>query len=445
MQMYRTAAGAALVLLAAAGIASAGVSHDEAAKLKGQLTPLGAERAGNKDGTIPEWKPVAAGPARTDKLPADLFPNEKPLFQITAKNAAQYGDKLSEGTVALLNKFPTYRLDVYPTHRTASAPQYVYDNTFNNAVNGTMSAEGPSGVYGGVPFPIPKNGLEAIWNHILKPHCAATDTVFRNLVGTADGRQALANRAEQTMAFPYYFAESNEAEWKKGGSYYQQLRFIATDPPFKAGESIVINDSVNGSRQAWQYLVGQRRVRRAPTVGYDTPDFVSSGTNYFDEVIGFYGAPDRYDWKLVGKREVFIPYNTNRFHLTDAEKAFMPFHANPDHLRWELHRVWVVEATLQSGKRHAVPKRRFYLDEDTWSVALVDGFDAEDKLWRSSQILPFLMPEVPMVNGDATLVYSLQNSTYSAILSMNGGHYHCTAAKPASYFSGDALIEDNAR
>jgi len=135
----------------------------------------------------------------------------------------------------------------------------------------------------------------------------------------------------------------------------------------------VTHDSINVQepREAWQYLVGQRRVRRAPTVGYDTPDFVASGANYFDEVHGFIGHPDRYDWKLVGKKEMYIPYNDNKFHAEKRDDAFVANHLNPDKVRWELHRVWDLRPLLQLASAMQ------YLNANSSSMKIVGR-----SLWR---------------------------------------------------------------
>ena len=58
---------------------------------------------------------------------------------------------------------------------------------------------------------------------------------------------------------------------------------------------------------------------------------------------------------------------------------------NPDHLRYELHRVWVVDATLKKGERHIYKRRTFYIDEDSWQILLVDQYDNRDQLWRVSE------------------------------------------------------------
>lgn len=436
-------------LFAMSQLAGAAVTADEAAKLKTTLTPLGGERAGNKDGSIPAWDggltslpAVKMGPT----LPGDLFANEKPVAQITAANMAQYADKLSEGVQALLKKYPTYRVDVYPTHRTASAPQYIYDNTFKNATRANLTKNGMSveGAFGGVPFPIPKSGIEIFWNHTLRPQATSYEFAFKNLVGSSDGRRVLASQNNNNFQYPYYFPSGSAEKWD---GVFHTLRFITNEPPFKAGESLVCRDNIDPAkgRACWQYLVGQRRVRRAPTVGYDTPDFVASGANYFDEAFGFWGGPDRYEWKLAGKKEIYIPYNENRFFNTTENEAFVPHHTNPDKVRWELHRVWVVEATLAAGKRHAVPKRRFYFDEDTYSVALIDGYDAEGKLWRTSQVFPWNLPSYPLVVNYQAFIYNLQADTYSCVMCLNDGYWRAVQTKPDSFFTGEALGSESNR
>jgi hypothetical protein len=441
------------LIVLAAGLAcvssQAAVSADEAAKLKSSLTPLGAEKAGNKEGTIPSWEGglTQSSGAKVGDIPVNPYPNDKPQLQINAQNAAQHAAKLSEGTQALLKKYPgSFRLDVYPTRRSAAAPAYVYDNTFKNATRCKTKDAGLSveGCFGGVPFPIPKDGFEVMWNYLLRVEPESVAYGFKNLVTSADGARALATRNDNFFQYPYFYKDGSPENWS--GEYFIQ-RFNATEPPYKAGESLVIRDSIDAKnpRQAWQYLVGQRRVRRAPTVGFDTPDFVASGANYFDEVQGFFGAIERYSWKLIGKQEMYIPYNDNALVTAKVSEAFATNHLNPDKLRWELHRVWVVEATVAAGKRHAVPKRRFYFDEDSWILALADGYDAEGKLWRTSQVTPFALPSVPAMQMKPVVVFNLQAGTMSAVQSLNEETYKVVPRKPDSFFTGDAVAADAAR
>jgi hypothetical protein len=448
MQRKTFLLGFTAAALLATAAAQAAVSADEAAQLKTTLTPLGAERAGNKDGTIPAWDGglKAAAGARMGDLPVNPYPADKPTLKIDAKNLAQHTARLSEGTQALLKKYPDFYVNVYPTRRSAAAPAYVYDNTLKNATRCKTKDAGMSveGCFGGVPFPIPKDGTEVMWNYLLRVEPESANYGFRNLVISADGVRALATRNDIWWQYPYFYKDGSAETWS--GEYFLE-RFNATEPPYKAGESLVIRDSIDAKnpRQAWQYLVGQRRVRRAPTVGYDTPDFVASGANYFDEVQGFLGHLDRYTWKLVGKQELLIPYNSNVLVTSKVDEAFGKHFLNPEKMRWELHRVWVVEATLAPGKRHAVPKRRFYLDEDSWTLALMDGYDAEGKLWRTSQVPSFAMPSVPAVLQKPAAVFNLQAGTLSAVQMLNDEPFKVTPRKAESFFTGDAVAADAAR
>lgn len=450
--MYKkTALSLALMaILAGTNLAHAAVSSEQAATLQTTLTPLGGERAGNADGSIPAWDPAPTIDASSEKvgdIPAQVFSNEQPVLQITAANMAEHAERLSEGTQALLRKYPSFRLDVYPTHRTAVASQKVYDNTLRNATE-CQATEGGlslSGCYGGIPFPIPQNGTEAIWNHLLRVENEATTVDrFKNIILTADGSRVTATENDMYNQYPYYYANGSADNWS--GEYFL-MRFSTIAPPFKAGESLVFRDSIDASqaRQAWQYLVGQRRVRRAPTVAYDTPDFVASGANYFDEVMGLMGHIDRYDWKLVGKREMYVPYNANELVTASVDEAFAAHHLNPDKLRWELHRVWEVEATVGAGKRHAVPKRTYYLDEDSWMISLMDGYDSEGTLWRTSQVTPFVLPQVPMLALKPAHTFNLQANTMSSTQSLNDAVFRIADRYPETHFTGDAVAADGVR
>lgn len=441
---------ALVMVLLGAGTAYAAVSASEAESLTSTLTPLGGERAGNASGTIPEWVPnpeVSVSSEKIGDVPVKVFGDEKPILQITADNMAEHAEFLSEGTQALLKKYPSFRVDVYPTHRTGIAPQWVYDNTMKNATQCETTEGGLSlsGCYGGTPFPLPKTGTEAIWNHLLRAENEATTIDgFKNIILTADGDRVIATENDQDNQYPYYYKDGSPEKWS--GEYWL-MRFSTIAPPFKAGESLVFRDSIDvkQARQAWQYLVGQRRVRRAPTVAYDTPDFVASGANYFDEVLGLMGHIDRYDWKLVGKREMYVPYNANELVTASVAEAYGKDHLNPDKLRWELHRVLEVEATLASGKRHAVPKRKYYLDEDTGMALLVDGYDSEGTLWRTSQVTPFFLPQVPMLAVKPAHIFNLQANTMSTTQSINDAVYRIVDRYPEIHFTGDSVAADGVR
>lgn len=404
--------------------AGAAVSADEAAKLKTTLTPMGAERAGNKDGSIPPWEggltKAPAGYKNGDPRP-DLFPADKPVLQISAKNMAQHDAKLSDGVKALMKKHPDFRIDVYPTRRTAAAPQYVYDNTFKNATRAKVvdNGLGIEGAFGGIPFPIPKDGYEAILNHRLAWLGVNTQTPMRVWVMTADGKRTMASGGNQTFRRQYYDPDVTP---DKFDGYYALGKFAATEPGSKAGEAILAHDGMTSAtpRGLWQYLVGQRRVRKAPSVGYDTPDAVTSGIGLFDEAFNLFGPIDKHELKLVGKKELYIPYNNNRAALAKVADLVKPGTLSPDAVRWELHRVWEVEATLAAGKRHVAAKRKYYLDEDTWQIILFDGWDAKGELWRTNYTLTLTAPDIPAVLGNVFWGgYDLQTGAYYLNMATN--------------------------
>ncbi|EPA99345.1 DUF1329 domain-containing protein [Pseudomonas sp. G5(2012)] len=433
-------------------VVMAAVSPEEAAHLKNDLTPFGAQKAGNSDGSIPAWTggytQTPAGYKQGDKR-ADPFASEKPVVSISGKNLAEYSDKLAEGTKIMLQKYPNYRLDVYPTHRTAAAPQWVYDNTLKNATSGKLdtATEDVSGVFGGIPFPIPKNGMEVLWNHRLSWNGGDSfASSFDTWLMTAGGKKVLATRTPYFFQYPYYFQEGSAEKFD--GNYYQG-KIITELPASKNGEGLMIYYNTTQSKRAsWQYLVGQRRVRRLPNIAYDTPNFVTSGVSYFDEAFMLFGPTDKHDLKLVGKKELYIPYNSNKSVLVPSDELVTPNFLNPDHVRWEKHRVWVVEATLKAGQRHVVPRRTYYVDEDTWQIVLIDGYDAQGKLIRQSWSLPYLAGDLPALTTQFMWgIYNIDTGAYVHGLSSNDTpkHYERTARQPSSVFTPDAMANESSR
>jgi len=392
------------LLLAGVGIANAKVTAQEAEQLKTTLTPFGAEKAGNADGTIPAWD---GGYATKDTnfvnggRRSDPFASDKVLFSINSKNMDKYADKLSEGQKALLKKYPdTYRIDVYQTRRTAAAPQWVYDNTSTNATRAYLTDVNIHGAYGGIPFPIAKSGLEAMWNHLLRFRPAAWHFTNDAILGAVTGKLVMLNEAAAEQLMPYYIQNQTLEDYEKNwdGEFWM-IRLITNGPPIKTGEGIVGRNNLQGDKtRSWVYMTAQRRVRQLPNSCCDTPTPATSGLTVFDETEVFDGSGslDRFDWKIVGKKEMYIPYNCNKsMQPKDVYQVVLNRHVNPDYIRWELHRVWVVEATLKAGKRHQCPKSVYYLDEDTWGAVLSDRYDANGSLWRTGFDLMVVMPDVP--------------------------------------------------
>lgn len=449
----KAALAVAVALALGAGAAQAAISADEAATLKTTLTPMGAERAGNKDGSIPAWTGAptpGAGLSATGRR-ADPFGAEKPLFSINAKNMAQYADRLTDGTKALMQKYPeSFRIDVYTTHRTGIAPQSVYDNTLKNALNAKIveGAAGPmpAGAYGGIPFPVPKSGAEVMWNHALRWRGEAWYWEFKGYQLTQDGQWVNVNDTANDHWMPYY-APGGSPE-KFGGEYWL-VRSLTKGPAIRAGEAITGRLNTDETKTAtWVYLTGQRRVRKLPSSCCDTPTPFSAGIASFDEVEVFNSRMDRFDWKLVGKKEVFIPYNTNRtFQPAKDSDVLGTRHLNPDHVRWELHRVWVVDATLKAGQRHTSPKSRYYVDEDTWHAVTADRFDANGQLARVPFSLPIVMSDVPATATVTWGIYDLTagSSYINGIVNERKAAYKPMPAYKDAVFTPDAMSGEGVR
>lgn len=450
--LHRTVLAAAL--LAAVGGAQAAVSAEEAAALKSTLTPLGAEKAGNKDGTIPAWSGGLTTPT-PGFVPGgrrpDPFAADKPLLSINAKNVGEHSAKLPEGVRLLMQRFPdTFRVDVYPSRRTAAAPQWVYDNTLRNAsrtklVDGAAGPQ-PEGAYGGLPFPIPKNGAEVMWNSRLRWRGESYQTQFNSYQLTPEGKQVLVTQARNDNQLPYYAPEGSA---EKFGGEYWLVRSLNSGPAIRAGEAITGRNQLNeDASQVWVYLTGQRRVRKLPNACCDTPGAFAAGLVSFDEIEGFSGRLDRFDWKLVGKQEMFVPYNTNRSFVPTKDSEFVgAHHLNPDHVRWELHRVWVVEATLREGQRHTSPKSRYYIDEDSWNLVWGDRWDAKGQLARSQFNLSMAMPDVPAQVAVTWGAFDHIARTMFVALVMNeqNSQYKLMKRYPDVTFTPDAMAGEGVR
>ncbi|MBD9423983.1 DUF1329 domain-containing protein [Pseudomonas sp. PDM15] len=382
----------ALALSMLATSVMAAVSADEAAKLGTTLTPLGAEKAGNADGSIPEWTgglPQNAGTADGRGFLSDPFASEQPLFTITAQNVDQYKDKLTPGQQAMFKRYPdSFKIPVYPTHRSATAPQSVLDDVKANATN-TKLVEGGNGLENfktAYPFPIPQNGLEAIWNQITRYRGGSVRRLVTQATPQANGSYSLVYFQDE-FTFPTSLTDYDPSKPSNILFYFKQR---VTAPARLAGNVLLVHETLNQVKEprlAWLYNAGQRRVRRAPQVSYDGPGTAADGLRTSDNFDMYNGAPDRYDWKLNGKKEIYIPYNSYRMDSPKLKYAdiIKAGHLNPEHTRYELHRVWHVTGTLKAGERHIYAKRDVFIDEDSWQAAVIDHYDGRGALWRVAE------------------------------------------------------------
>jgi hypothetical protein len=386
------------------------------ADLGKSLTPTGAIRAGNAAGTIPAWTGGLTTPVpgwRLGQARPDPYASERPLFSINAQNVAKYESKLSAGVAGMLRTVPGYRVDVYPTHRTFAAPQFIYDATIANATRAHLVNDGQdvTGAQIGVPFPIPHNGNEAIWNHILRWRGTEIVRQVSTAITTPTGDYSLQRWLEK-IYLPYDVPGLNNPK-KWDSMYWQEV----LGPPRIAGlitMAVSYQNPMEQPRAAWQYYPGERRVRRAPEISYDTPYNNADGLATVDDYDMFNGAIDRYDWKLVGRKEIYVPYNTNKFQdprlrVSDIVKKDG---VNPDVVRWELHRVWVVEATLKPDFMHIYSRRTMYMDEDSWQALISDRYDGRGLLWRTGWSMGVQVPDVPFFGADGYVLNDLYQHRY---------------------------------
>ena len=402
--------------------AAAELSSADIAKLGAGLTPLGGEKAGNAAGTIPAWdggitRPVAG------YVPGQFYPDpfaaDRPTLTITGANADQYKALLSDGQVAMLKKYPTYKMVVYPTRRSSSTPEGHYKETRECAAKAKLApgGNGVVGCMGGIPFPIPKDGNEAIWNALLRYRGDTFAMHWSQAAVTRGGDYALVK-----FEYEYDFSYGNLSKTPAQREANKVLNYVqnTTAPARLAGQILLVHETVDQTkepRSAWTYNPGQRRVRLAPNVAYDNPGTAADGLRTNDDFGMYNGATDRYNWKLVGKREMYMPYNS--YKLSDPKLKYTdilkPGHINQDLARYELHRVWVVEATLKPGTSHIYSKRVFYLDEDSWTPLASDKYDGRGELWRYSEQHNENWYNIPTIFPTVEVHNDLQSGRYIAM------------------------------
>jgi hypothetical protein len=371
------------------------------------FTPLGAERAGNADGSIPPWTGgLTAPPAsyRPGRHESDPWPEDRPLYTVTADNAGDYVELLSAGQRALLAAYPdSWRMPVYQSRRSAAYPDWVYQGVLDNArrfadadLEATYELARISS-----PFPIPRNGEQVMWNHNLRWRGLRVQSAVARAAVTPGGHYSLI-LGESDIGFPYG-APRETAFSAKHPNLLLALKSKFTAPSLLANDAFLTLEPIDHRvipRASWAYLEALRRVVRRPRLAYNQPALNSDALRTVDDFELFNGATDRFEWTLLGKREMLIPYNAYRLHSGQLgpDDIVRPGHINPEHARYERHRVWVVEAKLKPDARHVYSRRVFYLDEDSWQVAVSENYDLDGELWRVAEahILNFYTVPVPL-------------------------------------------------
>ena len=446
---------ASIAIAVASHSALAKVSEAEAAKLGAELTPLGGEMSANADGSIPAYTGgITTPPAGFEPggFHIDPFPEDKPLFTITAENYQEYSEFLSEGQKALFTTYPeTYRMPIYETRRTASNPQSVYDATVSNATTAEL-LDGGNGLTGaaiGIPFPIPQNGLEAIWNHILRYRGQAVQRYGGQAAVTAGGDYNVIG-FDETLLIKYAEPDATPEGLLEDNMLFKFKQSV-TNPARLAGTALLVHetlDQIKEPRQAWTYNTGQRRVRRAPNIAYDAPGTAADGLRTTDDFDMFNGSPNRYDWELKGKQELFIAYNNYKLHSDKVSYGdiLQAGHINPDLTRFQKHRVWVVEATLKDEFRHVYQKRVFYIDEDSWQIHVADMYDNRGELYRVALAYGVNYYDVPTHWSTLDVYHDLNSRRYLAVgLDNEERMYDFTVRPDDREFTPQALRREGKR
>lgn len=396
-------------------------SEADAAKLGKELTPVGAEKGANKDASIPAWQgteaPMAGWSYGKSRAKHWKYNTDKPLYTIDASNVDKYSDKLSPGQAQLVKQSKGYRMEVYPSRRTCGNPDFVVENTRKNVATAKLAGDGWSlkdATVPGIPFPLPKTGTEVMWNAKMK--YAGIGFEWPTLFTSLSPRQGASEWIDAGSTQTYYFP------WgKKGSVQLSQLKpveyhtyFAYKSPTALAGQALSITNYLDKTNEVFYYFPGQRRVRRMPTYAYDAPQIGFENQYTMDEPRMFNGTIDRFDWKLVGKKELLVGYNAFGMYdpgvkLHDVAKANGIESANR---RYELHRVWVVEATVKPGVRHVAPKRTFYVDEDSWAIVVADDYDAQGKLWKVREGFVIPVYETGSCDNPAFVQYNLVDNRY---------------------------------
>jgi hypothetical protein len=383
------------------------------------ISVIGADKNGNAAKTIPAWTGgLTAMPAGSQPGGpyADPYAADQPVITITAENADQYKANLTVGQLEMLKKYPTFKMIVYPTRRSAPLKKCVGDETIANKGKAKLSAGGVGlyGTTGGVPFPQPKDGIEAMWNTSVRYRGDSYTAKWAQAAVTNDGKFSLSKfEVEYDFHFGACHRKPEDREPNRMLYYIQKT----TAPARVAGNILLVHETMDQTRDirsVWNYNPGQRRVRLAPEVSYDNPGFAAEGLRTADDLTLFNGLPDRYDWSLLAKREVYLPYNAYRATASTVkpDDLLKPNHLNADLMRYELRRVWVVDGKLKNGSSHIYHRRTFFIDEDSWTILATDKYDSNGKLWRYAEMHGIVAPDIGTLYPVMDVHYDLQSGRY---------------------------------
>ncbi len=383
------------------------------------LTFFGAESAGNSSNTIPPWTGgITSPPAGYTKgdWHIDPYAKDHVLFTIDHTNVDKYGDRLSAGHRALIAKYPdTYRLPVYPSRRSVSYPSAVEEQTAKYLGKAEIVDDGAglAGIVRGIPFPQPKNGAQAFWNMRVSYKGGGYRGYYTTALTTANGGYEL-GISEHEIEFMY----GDERTTLENLDNIKVRAVMTTLRPAKNSGGMYLYhfllNSRDEERRNWAYSAGKRRVKRSSMISHDQPMAGSEGIHIWDQGDMWLGPMTEFNWTLIGKREMYVPYNAYTLHSGDTkiDSIVKPHHINQDLTRYELHRVWVVEATRRDESTHFYHKRRYFIDEDSWRIMFAEHYDEEGKVHRFTEAHHINFYEARVFYTTLDTYYKLDSERY---------------------------------
>ncbi len=386
---------------------------------------MGAEKAGNADGSIPAWTSgLSSSPANALRSAEghypDPFADDPILFTVTKDNLAEHQAVLTPGQLAMLAAYPNYKLNLYQSRRTCAFPGEVYSAVRKNAEEGSLGGSGDSlsNVLRGTPFPIPSNAYEIVWNHNLRYRGYKVSRVFVSAAPTRTGSYTSV-KVQDDLIFDYSSPEISAFEELKNTSFRYVQETLA--PARRAGQLLLVHEVVDparSERRSWQYTSGGAlatpRVQRTSAAAYDTPQIYSDALSTADSFDVFSGPLDHFNWTVTGIEERYVAYNS--YKLSSPEYKYDDIvhtgHLNQDLVRYEKHRVWAVEAVLKPTQRHVYSRRTAYFDEDGFNMVAGELYDARGGLWRVQEAHLIQYHDVPTCFNASDVVYDLTEGRY---------------------------------
>ncbi len=326
---------------------------------------------------------LATGPLSHAK--DDFLSYPKPLggevkFRVDKSNLEQHKDRLPEGLYKMIKEWD-YSINVYETVNDFSFPNDYQEATEKYKGAARVDKQGGIENYtAGLPFPEPKSGAEVMYNYDYKYTGDDFYYVGDAIIMSTAGRERRLGLTYSRMSYQGRLRVDPKPSIPGPGNV--ELKEISgfTYPEDIAGMVLLTVRYQNPSKgdDGWMYIPTIRRVRRISVAQRGDS---SGGMDFtWDDYRGFSGKVSDYAWKLIGKKEMIIP-----FHAPTTNPRHKGIVLIPDDLRYELRSVWIVEG-VNKDKDYVYSRRRIYLDADSYDIPVCVLWDRRGALWKYIEI-----------------------------------------------------------